>query len=162
MAAILDENGSSMDIRSFLSPSEAFANVAASDKTRLLNELCLRAARALKLDASRISSEILKREELGSTGVGAGIAIPHARIANVEKPFGVLARLRKPIDFNAIDAEPVDIVFLLLLPATPVGEQLTALAAVARKLRDPKTVRDLRRASDSAALFEAMMAAGNA
>jgi PTS system nitrogen regulatory IIA component len=162
MAAILDENGSSMDIRKFLSPSEAIANVAASDKTRLLNELCLRAAQALRLDASLISSEILKREELGSTGVGAGIAIPHARIANVEKPFGVLARLRKPIDFNAIDAQPVDIVFLLLLPATPLGEQLTALAAVARKLRDPKTVGDLRRATDNAALFEAMMATGNA
>jgi PTS system nitrogen regulatory IIA component len=150
-----------MDIRQFLAPSGVIANVAASDKTRLLNDLCLRAAQALKLDASRISAEILKREELGSTGVGAGIAIPHARIANVERPFGLLARLRRPIDFQAIDAQPVDIVFLLLLPATPVGEQLTALAAVARKLRDPATVRNLRRASDSAALFEAMMAAGN-
>jgi PTS system nitrogen regulatory IIA component len=150
-----------MDIRQFLAPSGVIANVAASDKTRLLNDLCLRAAQALKLDASRISAEILKREELGSTGVGAGIAIPHARIANVERLFGLLARLRKPIDFQAIDAQPVDIVFLLLLPATPVGEQLTALAAVARKLRDPATVRNLRRASDSAALFEAMMAAGN-
>jgi PTS system nitrogen regulatory IIA component len=150
-----------MDIRQFLAPSEVIANVTASDKTRLLNELCLRAAQALKLDASRISGEILKREELGSTGVGAGIAIPHARIANVERPFGVLACLRKPIDFQAIDVRPVDVVFLLLLPATPVGEQLTALAAVARKLRDPTTVRNLRQASDSAALFEAMMAAGN-
>jgi PTS system nitrogen regulatory IIA component len=150
-----------MDIRQFLAPSEVIANVAAADKTRLLNELCLRAAQALKLDASRISGEIFKREELGSTGVGAGIAIPHARIANVERPFGLLARLRRPIDFQAIDAQPVDIVFLLLLPATPVGEQLTALAAVARKLRDPATVRNLRRASDSAALFEAMMAVGN-
>jgi PTS system nitrogen regulatory IIA component len=149
-----------MDIRQFLARSEVIANVVASDKNRLLNELCLRAAQALKLDASRISAEILKREELGSTGVGAGIAIPHARIANVEGPFGLLARLRKPIEFQAIDAQPVDIVFLLLLPATPVGEQLTALAAVARKLRDPTTVRNLRRASDSAALFDAMMAAG--
>ena len=84
--------------------------------------------------------------------------MPHARVQGVTKPFGMLARLRRPIDFDAIDGQPVDIVFLLLLPATPAGEQLQALASVARKLRDPETVRDLRRASDSAALFEAMMA----
>jgi nitrogen PTS system EIIA component len=147
-----------MDIRQFLSPSETIANVRAADKTRLLKELCVRAAQALKLDEADISAEILKREELGSTGVGGGIAIPHARIQKVQKPFGVLARLRKPMDFNAIDGQPVDIVFLLLLPVTQAGEQLNALAAVARKLRDPKTARDLRSASDSAGLFEAMMA----
>jgi PTS system nitrogen regulatory IIA component len=147
-----------MDIRLFLSPSETIANVRATDKTRLLKELCLRAAQALKLDEADISTAILKREELGSTGVGGGIAIPHARIPNLQKPFGVLAHLRKPIDFHAIDGEAVDIVFLLLLPVAPAGEQLNALAAVARKLRDPKTAGDLRRATDSAGLFEAMMA----
>jgi PTS system nitrogen regulatory IIA component len=147
-----------MDIRHFLSPSDTVANLREPDKTSLLNDLCARAAASLKLDPNLITGDIFKREELGSTGVGGGIAIPHARVQGVTKPFGMLARLRKPIDFDAIDGQPVDIVFLLLLPATPAGAQLNALAAIARKLRDTKTVRDLRRATDSAGLFEAMMA----
>jgi len=73
-------------------------------------------------------------------------------------PFGILARLQKAIDFDAIDGQPVDIVFLLLLPTTPAGEQLNALAAVARRLRDPNAVHDLRRAPDSASLHRAMIA----
>lgn len=79
----------------------------------------LRAAASLKLDPKLIAGKILKREELGSTGVGGGIAIPHARIHGVKRPFGLLDRMRKPIEFDAIDGEPVDIVFLLLLPAMP-------------------------------------------
>jgi Phosphoenolpyruvate-dependent sugar phosphotransferase system, EIIA 2 len=85
----------------------------------------------------RIAAEILKREELGSTGTGGGVAIPHARIQELNEPFGIFARLNRPIDFQAIDTRPVDLVFLLLLPGDPVGEQLKALATVARKLRDP-------------------------
>jgi PTS system nitrogen regulatory IIA component len=84
-----------------------------------------------------------------------GIAIPHARVG-VTKPVGVLAKLRRPIDFAAIDGNPVDLVFLLLLPATAQGEQLTALAAVARKLRDPPTVEDLRHAADRNAVYRVM------
>ncbi|MGE0752431.1 PTS sugar transporter subunit IIA [Pseudorhodoplanes sp.] len=146
-----------MDISSFLSPDDAILNVRASDKTRLLKDLCTRAATVLKIDAQRITTDIFKREELGSTGIGGGVAIPHARIQDLKEPFGILARLRKPIDFNSIDGEPVDIVFLLLLPATPAGEQLNALAAVARRLRESNSVRDLRRAPDAASFYRAMM-----
>src|SRR5262249_13881036 len=123
-----------------------------------LKELCDRAAAALSMDGARIATEILKREELGSTGMGGGVAIPHARIQDVREPFGLLARLQNAIDFTAIDGRPVDVVFLLLLPAAPAGEQLSALAAVARKLRNPNAVRDLRRAADSAGLYRAMVA----
>jgi PTS system nitrogen regulatory IIA component len=148
-----------MDISNFLSPGDAIFDLRASDKTRLLKDLCIRAAAALKLDSARLSTDILKREELGSTGVGGGVAIPHARMQDLKRPFGILARLRRPIDFNSIDGQPVDIVFLLLLPAAPAGEQLNALAAAARRLREPSALRDLRCAADAAALYSAMIAA---
>jgi len=145
-----------MDIKQFLSPTDTLVDIRASDKTRLLQELARRAGATLNLAAERISTEILKREELGSTGTGGGVAIPHARIQGLNKSFGILARLNKPIDFAAIDSQPVDLVFLLLLPTNPVGEQLKALASVARKLRDPASLRDLRSASGTAGLYEAM------
>ena len=147
-----------MDIKKFLALSDTLIDVRASDKTRLLQELTRRAATILDLPAERISTEILKREELGSTGTGGGIAIPHARIQGLNRSFGILARLNKPIDFEAIDGRPVDLVFLLLLPSNPVGEQLKALASVARKLRDAACLCDLRSASSSAGLYDAMTA----
>jgi nitrogen PTS system EIIA component len=145
-----------MGIKEFLSPTDALVDVRASDKARLLQELARRAAATLNLAAERISAEILKREELGSTGTGGGVAIPHARIQELNKSFGILARLNKPMDFEAIDSQPVDLVFLLLLPANPVGEQRKALASVARKFRDPKSLRDLRSASGTSELYDAM------
>ena len=146
-----------MDIREFLAPADTLVDLRAADKTRLLQDLAGRAAAALNLAAERISAEILKREELGSTGTGGGVAIPHARIQGLNKSFGILARLNKPINFEAVDSQPVDLVFLLLLPANPVGEQLKALASVARKLRDPASLPDLRSASGAAGLSYAMI-----
>jgi PTS system nitrogen regulatory IIA component len=146
-----------MVIRDFLSPADALADVRASDKRRLLQELASRAAAALDLPADRICSELIKREELGSTGTGGGIAIPHARMPEIKKPFGMLVRLKHPIKFDAIDDQPVEIVFLLLLPVAPAGEQLAALAIVARKLRDAERVRRLRDAGDAAELYRAMV-----
>src|SRR6188474_3404803 len=104
-----------MQIADFLASDNVLCDVRASDKERLLDELTGRAANALRLDAASLADAIAKREQLGSTGMGDGIAIPHARIAALSKPFGVLARLRRPIDFAAIDGRPVDLVFLLLL-----------------------------------------------
>jgi mannitol/fructose-specific phosphotransferase system IIA component (Ntr-type) len=82
-----------MDIKEFLAPSDTLIDVRASDKTRLLQELTRRAATILDLPAERISTEILKREELGSTGTGGGVALPHARIEGLKRSFGILARL---------------------------------------------------------------------
>jgi nitrogen PTS system EIIA component len=146
-----------MVIRDFLSPADALVDVSASNKRRLLQELASRAAAALDLSADRICSELLKREELGSTGTGGGIAIPHARMPEIKKPFGMLVRLKQPIKFDAIDNQPVEIVFLLLLPVASAGEQLAALAIVARKLRDAECVRRLRDAGDAAQLYRAMV-----
>ena len=147
-----------MQIADFLSPDDTLCDVRAADKDRLLRELTGRAANALRLDAAVLADAIAQRERLGSTGMGDGIAIPHARIADLSKPFGLLARLRRAIDFAAIDGQPVDIVFLLLLPSAAHGEQLTALASVARRLRDAQVTADLRDAADGAALYRAIIA----
>jgi PTS system nitrogen regulatory IIA component len=147
-----------MDIRDFLSQSDVSFNLKARDKVQLLNDLSTRAAATLKLDKDVVAGEILKREELGSTGVGEGVAIPHARITGLKRPYGIFARLQKPIAFDAIDGEPVDVVFLLLLPDGSHGEQLNALAAIARKLRDSSTAQQIRSASNSAALYSSITA----
>ena len=145
-----------MEIRDFLDPSYVMIDVRASDKARLLRELAGRAAAAIDLPADAVSSALLKREELGSTGTGGGVAIPHARLDGMSKPFGMLARLAKAIDFESIDSQPVDIVFLLLLPAKSQGEQLNALACAARALRNPDVIGDLHRAVDNAGLYRAV------
>ena len=138
--------------------SIALVGIQASTRTGLLSDLCARAAVAVGFDAKTISCEILKREGLGSTGVGGGVAIPHARIPGLKSAFGVLARLQKPIDCEAIDGEPVDIVFLLLLSTATSGEDLNVLAAVARRLRNAEALRALRQAQDGAAFHSAMVA----
>ena len=145
-----------MDIRDFLSPADAMMDVRVSDKARLLQELTRRAAATLDLPVASVASEILKREQLGSTGMGDGVAIPHARLKGLNRPFGIVARLKPAIEFDAIDGRPVDLVFLLLLPITPEGKPLDALASVARKLRDPDSLRRLRSATASAGLYHAM------
>ena len=145
-----------MDIKDFLAPSDVFIGIRALNKTQLLEDLCRRAASILKIDAEKISADILKREELGSTGMGGGVAIPHARMADVKRPFGLLVRLKSAIEFDAIDRQPVDLVFLLLLPTAPAGEQLNALALVARRLRDADTIRNARRATAPSGLYAAM------
>src|SRR6185295_15483461 len=120
-----------MNIREFLAPTDVLADFAAPGKVSLLQGLAQRASDKLKLPAELIASALLKREELGSTGTGGGIAIPHARIPGLDKPFGILVRLRQSIDFDAIDDQTVDLLFLLLLPVESSKEQLNALASVA-------------------------------
>jgi len=149
-----------MNITDFLSSQHAIVDLRAADKAQLLRELARRAAMALGLPADQVSDALLKREALGSTGTGGGIAIPHARLAGVAKPFGMLVSLAKAIDFDAIDGRPVDIVCLLLLPTNSQGEQLNALACAARTLRDADALRNIRHAGDDAALYRA--AAGEA
>jgi PTS system nitrogen regulatory IIA component len=136
-----------MRIREFLSSSQVVLDVRGTDKAGVLNELAMRAASALGLGADMVAREIRKREELGSTGIGHGIALPHARVQELKKPFGVFARCRQPIEFNAIDGQPVDLVFLILLPAAPGPDQLNPLAAAARRLRRPEVVARLRAAT---------------
>jgi nitrogen PTS system EIIA component len=145
-----------MKIRDFLSASDVSIDVGCADKARLLTELAARAAAALNLPPDAVASEIQKRDELGSTGIGRGVCIPHARLREVKKPIGYLARLKSPIEYDAIDGQPVDLVFLLLLPAASQLDQLNALAAVARKLRDAEVLRRLRSAGSRTELYRAV------
>ena len=145
-----------MKISDFLSDRDVLVGVATSDKAQLLRQLSTHAAKELGLDPKSVSEPVERREALGSTGVGNGVALPHARVPNLKKPFGLLARLRHSIDFQAVDDQPVDIVFMLLIPEAADSTQLNVLACVARRLRDAETLRDVRRAADRESLFEAV------
>jgi PTS system nitrogen regulatory IIA component len=142
-----------MKISDFLSPDHVMIDMRASDKGRLLEQLSTEAATETGLATDEVVREIAKREELGSTGVGNGVALPHARLASLQAPFALFARLRHGIDFDSIDGEPVDIVVLLLVPEAGDGAKGNALACVARALRDAETLRKVRGAPDRDALF---------
>jgi PTS system nitrogen regulatory IIA component len=142
-----------MDIRDFLSAADVALDVRTADKASLLKELAARGAAAVKLPADMVAAEIEKRDELGSTGIGRGVAIPHARLREIKRPVGLLARLKSPIEFNAVDGQPVDLVFLLILPASSQIDQLNCLAAVARTLRDAEVLRKIRSATTTTELY---------
>jgi PTS system nitrogen regulatory IIA component len=147
-----------MKISEFLSPADVAIDVRAADKAGLLRDLASRVAPALQMPAAMVADEVEKRDKLGSTGIGGGVSIPHARFREVKQPLGFFVRLKQPIEFEAIDGAPVDLVFLLALPASHQLEQLNALAAVARKLRDPDVLRRLREAPTATALYQAISA----
>jgi PTS system nitrogen regulatory IIA component len=144
-----------MKIANFLASTDVAIDVAAADKDKLLLDLARSAAAKLNLDSDRIFVELSKREALGPTGVGGGVAIPHARFQSIGKPFGTLARLKKPIDYDAVDGKPVDLIALLLLPEA-AGNQLGALATIARRLRNPNVAAELRRARGNAEVYRAL------
>jgi nitrogen PTS system EIIA component len=145
-----------MKISDLLSQADVMFDVRATNKRRLLQELAAKAAASLGLNVEQIAPYLLKREELGSTGIGRGVAIPHARLPDLQRPFGVLAKLKQPIEFDAIDGQPVDIVFVLLLPAAAETEALGALALVARALRSPENLVRLRNAKSASELYSAI------
>ena len=145
-----------MKISDLLSPTDVMVDLRASNKGRLLQELAGRAATSLGLPADQIASCLLKREDLGSTGIGQGIAIPHARLPDLQRPHGLLAKLKQGIEFDAIDGQAVDIVFVLLLPALAETEALGALALVARTLRPAENLVRLRGAKTPAELHSAI------
>ncbi len=136
-----------------IGPEAVLASLKASGKKALLAELASRAAAVFKLDERRLFDRLLERERLGSTGIGGGIAIPHARMASLAKPVGLFARLAHPIDFDAIDERPVDVVFLLAAPEGAGADHLKALARVSRVLRDRALVDKLRATENAEALY---------
>jgi nitrogen PTS system EIIA component len=138
-----------MEMRDFIVPSHVTVDLQAEDKEELLRELARKAGRALRLAPDAIAKALLQRERLGTTATGGGIAIPHARLRGVSKPFAMLVRLRQAIDFDAVDEVPVDIICLLLLPENPQGGWLSALAVFARTLRDAVAVKAIREARDN-------------
>jgi nitrogen PTS system EIIA component len=145
-----------MKIADLLSPKDVMIDVKCSNKRQLLQELAARAAAVAGLGADQVASHLLKREELGSTGIGKGVAIPHARLPGLQRPCGVFARLKQSIEFEAIDGQKVDVVFVLLLPAVAENEALGALALAARTLRSPENLARLRAAKTASELFSSM------
>ena len=142
-----------MKIGDLLTPDHVIFELRAADKSRLLEELARRLANPAGVEARVIAEALKTREALGSTGMGAGIAIPHARLSTLAQPIGLFARLRPLVDFNAIDGQRVDLVFLLLLPAQVQGDHLNALASVARRLRDDKFTTALRHSFNANRLY---------
>ena len=146
-----------MKISDLLSPNDVLVDVRTSNKRQLLQEFAARAADSLGLRVDQVAPYLIKREELGSTGIGRGVAIPHARLPDLQRPYGLLAKLRQPIEFEAIDGQAVDIVFVLLLPAAVESGQLEALALVARVLRPPENLVRLRDARNPSELYAAIV-----
>lgn len=142
-----------MPLLEFLAPEAILPGLRVSAKKAALHELAAHAARLTGGDERLIFETLLQRERLGSTGIGEGIAIPHGKLAGLERMFGLVARLEKPIDFDALDGQPVDILFLLLAPETAGADHLKALSRVARALRDPATTARIRAARDPDALY---------
>ena len=140
-------------------PDAVLASVKASGKKALLAELASRAATVFKLDERRLFDRLLERERLGSTGIGSGIAIPHGKLPKLERLFGLFARLERPVDFEALDGQPVDLMFLLLAPEAAGADHLKALARVARLLRDSEVARKLRESRDAESLYAVLISA---
>jgi nitrogen PTS system EIIA component len=138
-----------MNIGEIIQPDNIIVGLRVPDKVRLLRELAGRAAAALSLEPSILLIPLQAREALGSTGLGKGFALPHARLEPLPSRFALFAQLARPIDFAAIDGHPVDLVILLLTPADMGSEHLATLAALSRPLRDGRFLRRLRQAADS-------------
>ena len=145
-----------MSLNDLLTPDAVIASLRVNGKKQALQELSDRAAEVSGLPAREIFNSILQRERLGPTGVGDGIAIPHGKLAKCRRIFGVFARLERPIDFEALDGLPVDLIFLLIAPESAGADHLKALATIARKLRNPNLAAQLRATRDASAIYSMM------
>ncbi len=142
-----------MEIYDLITPAGVIANLRAGSKRQALQELARRAASLTGLDEHKIFETLLEREQLGTTGIGAGTAVPHGRLPALPRPVALFARLEKPLDFDAIDSQPVDLIFLLLTPSDASADHLKALARISRLLRDRAMCAKLRGTEDADAIY---------
>ena len=142
-----------MPLTDLVVPQAVVPALRVNSKKQALQELAARAAVMSGRSDREIFEVLMQRERLGSTGIGSGIAIPHGKLAKLDRLFGVFARLERPVDFEALDGQPVDLMFLLLAPEAAGADHLKALARVARLLRDPEVARKLRESRDAEALY---------
>ena len=145
-----------MPLTDLVAPNAVMPALAVATKKQALQELAARAAALCGQSESSIFEILQQREKLGSTAVGNGVAIPHGKLPKLGRLFGLFARLEKPIDFEALDGQPVDLVFLLLAPEGAGADHLKALARVARLLRDPAVAAKLRESQTADALYAAL------
>jgi PTS system nitrogen regulatory IIA component len=143
-----------MEIADFLTPERVILDVRSRDKSQLIGEVARNFGRLVPaLNPETVETALLAREQLGSTGLGAGFALPHARIEGLDGYLGLLLRMAKPVDFDAIDGKPVRLVFVLLIPAESAVSHVAALAAISRRFRDATFVTDLTAAKTPEAAY---------
>jgi PTS system nitrogen regulatory IIA component len=142
-----------MEVAELLPQDGVLARLKAGSKKQALQELAARAADITGVGERQIFDVLLERERLGTTGVGQGIAIPHGKLRDISRLYGIFARLETPIDFDAVDDEPVDLIFLLLAPESAGADHLKALARVSRLLRDQEFCHKLRGSIEADALY---------
>lgn len=142
-----------MEISDLIDTSSVVANLKATSKKQALQELAKKAAEVTGLHERAIFDVLMEREKLGTTGVGNGIAIPHGKLPQLDGLHGLFARLETPIDFQSIDEQPVDLIFLLLAPESAGADHLKALAQVSRLLRDGTVCEKLRGTDEAEALY---------
>ena len=142
-----------MTLTDLVAPTAVIPALKVNSKKQAIQELAARAAALTGQNERAILEILLQREKLGSTGVGNGIAIPHGKLPKLGGLFGLFARLDRPIDFEALDGQAVDLIFLLLAPEAAGADHLKALARVARLLRDPEVARRLRDSRDADAIY---------
>lgn len=147
-----------MKFQDLLTPEAVKVVTSASSKKRLIHDLADLASSAHRLEAGLVVDSLMEREALGPTAVGHGVALPHARIAGLEDVCGVFVRLEKPIDFDAVDRQPVDLIFALFAPEDAGVEHLKALALVSRSLRDGGLRGKLRSNDDAGTLYTILTA----
>src|SRR5690348_7852769 len=143
----------SMTLTDLVAPNAIVPALKVNSKKQAIQELAARAAELTGESEHAIFEILLQREKLGSTAVGNGVAIPHGKLPKLGRLFGLFARLEKPIEFEALDGQPVDLIFLLLAPENAGADHLKALARVARLLRDADIARKLRESRDAEALY---------
>ena len=141
-----------MQLSDILKPTGVKVISISSSKKRLFHDLGEIAEAIYGLNEQTVIDALIDRENLGPTGVGQGVALPHARLQGVEKICGIFLKLEKPMDFDAVDRQPVDLVFALFAPETAGVDHLKALALVSRTLRDPAICAKLRANHDAATL----------
>lgn len=142
-----------MEITDLITLESVVPNLRVTSKKQALQELARRAADITGLHERAVFDVLLERERLGTTGVGSGIAIPHGKLSTLSRLYGLFARLEKPIDFDSIDEQPVDLIFLLLAPESAGADHLKALARVSRLLRDKITCEKLRGTATAEGLY---------
>ncbi len=142
-----------MPLSDLIGADSILPHLKANGRKQALQEMCERAAIVSGLREREILDVIIQRERLGSTGVGNGIAIPHAKMEKCHRIFGVFARLERPIDFESLDGQPVDLIFMLIAPEGAGADHLKALSRIARLFRDPSFAARLRATRDPAGLY---------
>jgi len=142
-----------MEISDIISPEAMLTKLKPNSKKQLLQELAAAAASLFDLDERMVFDTLLQRERLGSTGVGNGVAIPHGKLPGLDKIQGIFALLPKPVDYDSVDDQPVDVVFMLLAPEGSGADHLKALSRIARLLRNQTTLAQLRSETDNDAIF---------